>query len=113
MVCSEEGPMAISKRFSDLLKDCQAGKRTGAVVVTVAEASDNLIRFYFHEGRIASISYGTAKDRDCLDIFDCYTPGKATYLDGMKAPSFSTSLPETNEIIERIERTGKQVQTDS
>jgi len=104
--------MAVKKKLADVLRECHTGKRTGAILVSVTEASDNLIRFYFHEGRISGISYGAAKDQDCLDILDCYTPGKATYLDGMKAPSSASSLPETSEIIEKIEQSGKEVQMD-
>lgn len=104
--------MAVHKLFADALQECHAGKKTGALYVSVAEASESLIRFYFQDGKIYSISYGTAKDRECLDILDCYTPGKAVYFDGMKIAAASNNLPGTPEIISLVRNAGKQVQMD-
>jgi hypothetical protein len=104
--------MAVLTMFADVLQEHHTGKKTGALFVSVAEASENLIRFYFQEGTIYSISFGTARDRECLDIIDCYNLGKAVYFDGMKIASSSRNLPETPEIIAAIRAAGKQVQMD-
>ena len=64
------------------------------------------------KGRSASLSYGPIKDRECLDILDCYTLGKAVYFDGMKAPMESANLPKTDVIIAMVKRKGTQIQTD-
>ncbi len=39
--------MATKKLFADVLQGYLAGKKTGALFVSVAEASENLIRFFF------------------------------------------------------------------
>lgn len=105
--------MAVTKLLADVLLDYHSKKKTGALFVSVIEASENLIRVYFQEGRITSLSYGTAKDREFLDILDCYTLGKAVYFDGMKTPAVSANLPATPEIISLVRNSGKQIQMDS
>jgi hypothetical protein len=102
--------MAAAKLFADVLQEFYDGKRTGALFVSAAEASENLIRFYFKEGNISNLSYGTAKDKDCLDILDCYELGKAIYFDGMKAPGAPGDLPPTEEIIANARKSGKMVE---
>lgn len=102
--------MATSQLLADLLQGYSTGKKTGALYVAVAEASENLIRFYFNEGRIYSMSYGPIKGRECLDILDCYNLGKVVYFDGLKTPSTSTDLPGTEDIINMVRNNGKQVQ---
>ncbi len=104
--------MAIQKLFADVLEDCHAGKKTGALFVSVTEASENLIRFYFKEGNIYSVSYGPVKDRECLDILDCYDLGKVVYFDGLKTPAGSPGLPSTEEIIKNARKSGKTVLID-
>lgn len=104
--------MATLKLFADVLQEYHTGKKTGALFVTVAEASENLIRFYFKDGNIYSISYGPAKDKECIEILDCYDLGKIVYFDGLKTPSASSGLPSTGEIINIVRKSGKQVQVD-
>jgi hypothetical protein len=104
--------MVAMKLFSDVLQECHTAKKTGALFVTVAEASENLIRFYFKDGNIYSISYGQAKDKECIEILDCYDLGKVVYFEGLKAPSASPGLPSTGEIIATVRKSGKQVQVD-
>ncbi len=103
--------MAVLKSFADVLQEYCTAKKTGALFVSVAEASENLVRFYFKDGDIYNLSYGPVKDRECLDILECYNLGKAVYFDGMKAPSVSAGLPKTAEIIAKIRNSGKQIQT--
>jgi hypothetical protein len=105
--------MAELKLFADVLQEYCAGKKTGALFVSVAEASENLVRFYFKDGSIYSVSYGPIKGKECLDILDCYSPGKAVFFDGMKAPLASSDLPSTDVIIKTIRKSGKQVQVDA
>lgn len=102
--------MAISQLLADLLQGYSTGKKTGALYVAVAEASENLIRFYFNEGRIYSMSYGPIKGRECLDILDYYNLAKVVYFDGLKTSSVSTDLPGTEDIINMVRKNGKQVQ---
>lgn len=104
--------MAVLKAFSDVLQEFRTKKKTGALYISVAEASENLVRFYFKEGEICNLSYGPVKDRECLDLLDCYSLGKAVYFDGMKAPTESANLPKTDVIIAMIKRKGTQIQTD-
>lgn len=104
--------MAVLKQFSDVLQDCAVKKKTGALFVAVAGQSENLVRFFFKEGDICNLSYGPAKDAECLDILECYDFGKAVYFDGMKPPAVCDKLPPTKEIIARIAKCGKQVMID-
>jgi len=102
--------MAALKLFADVLQEYYAGRKTGALFVSIAEASENLVRFYFKEGTIYSLSYGPVKDKECLDIIDCYNFGKAVYFEGLKAPTISSDLLPTEQIIEIVRKSGKQVQ---
>lgn len=104
--------MGAEKLFADVLQEYYAGKKTGALYVSVAEASENLIRFYFKEGNIYAVSYGPVKDKDCIDILDCYSPGKIVYFDGLKAPNAASNLPPTEEIIKIVRNGGKKVRVD-
>lgn len=102
--------MPALKLFADVLQEYSDAKKTGALFVSVAETSENLIRFYFNDGSIYTVSYGPFKDKDCLDVLDCYSLGKAVYFDGMKALVASKELPKTQDIIANLRRSGKQVQ---
>jgi len=102
--------MAISPLLADLLQGYNTGKKTGALYVAVAEESEYLIRFYFNEGDIYSMSYGPIKGRVCLDILDYYRLGKVVYFEGLKSPTVSTDLPRTEDIIRLVSKNGKQVQ---
>ncbi len=104
--------MTVLRLFADVLQEYYAGKKNGALFVSVAEESENLIRFFFKDGNISAISYGPIKNKECLDILDCYNLGKAIYFDGMKAPLASADLPSTNAIISLIRKSGKQVQVE-
>jgi hypothetical protein len=104
--------MATQKLFADVLQEYHVGKKTGALFVSVSEASENLIRFYFKDGDIYSLSYGPVKDKECLDILDCYDLGKVVYFDGLKTATPSLNLPKTEDIINAVRKSGKQVQID-
>lgn len=104
--------MAALKLFADVLQEYHEAKKTGALFVSVAEASENLVRFYFRDGNIYSMSYGPVKDKECFDILDCYSFGKIVYFDGMKGPQASSDLPPTKDILAMVRKCGKQVQVD-
>lgn len=104
--------MTVLKLFADVLQEYSAGKKNGALFVSVAEESENLIRFFFKDGNISHLSYGPVKGKDCLELLDCYNLGKAIYFDGMNAPLTSSDLPPTNAIIAMVRQSGKQVQME-
>ena len=104
--------MAVLKVFADVLQDFHEKKKNGALYVSVAVASENLIRFYFRDGEIYHLSYGATADRECLDILDCYDLDKAVYFDGMNSAVASSTLPRTRDLISAIRRTGKNVFID-
>lgn len=104
--------MAVLRMFADLLEECHVGRKNGALFVAVATRSDNLIRFYLKDGEVCSLSYGPVKDRECLEMIECYDLGKVVYFEGLKAPNVSMNLPRTEEIIRRIRTTGKRVRLD-
>lgn len=101
--------MAVLKEFADVLSEYHAARKNGALFVSVAAQSENLIRFYFKEGRVYHLSYGSAADRDCLDILDCYDLNKAVYFEGMKSAGSSPGLPATEDLIAMIRKKGKRV----
>jgi hypothetical protein len=88
--------------------------RGGALYLSVGDASENLNRLYFKDVSIYNniFSYEPVKDKECLDILDCYCMGKIIYFGGMKSVRVSSDLPPTDEIIAMIRRIGKQVQVD-
>jgi hypothetical protein len=102
--------MAVLKAFADVLQECHEKRRNGALYVSVAAASDHLIRFFLKDGEVCFLSYGTVKDRECLDILGCYDFGKAVFFDGIKAPGVTPGLPRTKEIIEALRKSGKKVE---
>ncbi len=104
--------MAGSKLLADVLQELNTGKKTGALFISVTEASENLVRFYFREGNIYTVSYGPLKDKECLDILDCYSFNKIIYFEGLKSPQASSDLPSTADIISMIRKGGKEVHTD-
>ena len=101
--------MAVLREFADVLQDFHEKKKNGALFVSVAVTSENLIRFYFRDGEIYHLCYGTTSDRECLDILDCYDLDKAVYFDGMKSAIASSGLPRTRDLITQIRRKGKNV----
>lgn len=101
--------MAALKAFADVLKEFHDAKKNGALFVSVAATSENLVRFYFKDGEICYLSYGPTRDKECLDILDCYDMCKAVYFEGMKPPAISSDLPKTEAIIEKFRKAGKQV----
>lgn len=102
--------MALLKAFADVLQEYRDAKKSGALFVSVAAASENLVRFYLKDGEVCYVSFGPLKDRECYDVLDCYDFGKAVYFDGMKPPAISADLPKTEEMIEKFRKLGKQVQ---
>lgn len=102
--------MAVVKLFADVVEEYYRAKKTGAMFVEIAGRSENLIRFFFKDGNICNLSFGPAKDRECLDVLDCYEFQKVVLFDGMKAPTVCESLPSTQEIIDKMRACGKKVE---
>lgn len=102
--------MAVVKLFADVLEEYHQNKKTGAIFVEIAGKSENLIRFYFKDGNLCNLSFGPMKDRECIDVLDCYDFQKVVLFEGMKAPSVCANLPPTGEIIEKMRACGKKVE---
>ncbi len=104
--------MAAERLFADVLQECHAAKKTGALFVSVSVESENLIRIYFKDGEIVHVSYGPVKDKECTDILDCYDLKKAVFFNDSKAPVAASGLPKTADIIAMFRKSGKKVQMD-
>ncbi len=102
--------MAQERMLGEVMRELHAGKKNGALYVSVVETSEDLIRVYFSNGEIYHLRYGTAIGNDCLDIIEFYDLYSATFFDGIKAPdAVAKGLPSTNDIVARIERLNKKV----
>ena len=102
--------MAPVKRFADLLQELQNGRKSGALYVSIAEKSEDMARFYFRNGDLYHVRYGTAIGNDCLDILEFYTMNSASFYDGIDAPDTpSKDLPATADIIARFRKSGQSV----
>lgn len=102
--------MAVIKLFADVVEEYHQNKKTGAMFVSIAGKSENLVRFFFKDGDICNLSFGPVRDRECIDILDCYDFEKVVLFDGMKAPSVCENLPTTREIIDKMRACGKKVE---
>lgn len=98
--------------LADMLSICHEKRKTGAVYVVVKQSKEYLVRFYFRSGEIYRVSYGPLKGQECLELLDCYDFRNSTYIDGMKAPSATRDIPETEKLISLLRSTGKTVQMD-
>jgi hypothetical protein len=54
--------------LADLLREMHSGKKNGALYISIKEQSEDVARFYFRNGDIYHVRYGSAIGRDCLDI---------------------------------------------
>ncbi|MDH4162163.1 MAG: hypothetical protein OEW15_05665 [Nitrospirota bacterium] len=102
--------MAAMRLFADVLEEYHQSKKTGAMFVEIAGKSENLVRFFFKDGELCNLSFGPAKDRECIDILECYEFQKVVMFDGMKSPVICENLPPTRDIIEKMRACGKQVE---
>jgi hypothetical protein len=110
MAGREDRIMAEERLLADVLRDIQQEQRSGALYISMVETSEDLLRIYFEKGRIYHLQYGSASDRECLDILEYYKFYSSTYFDGIKAPgSPHADLPPTAEIIEKFTRMNKTV----
>ena len=102
--------MAPVKQFADLLQELQNGKKSGALYISIAEKSEDMARFYFRNGDLYHVRYGTAIGNDCLDILEFYTMNSASFYDGIAAPDTpARDLPATTDIIARFRKSGQSV----
>jgi hypothetical protein len=102
--------MARDILFGDLLREMQRDRKTGALYVSIVEMSEDNVRFYFRDGGIYHLRYGTAIGNDCLDILEFYTLGSASFFEGFVAPDKpAADLPRTDDIIARLSRNRQMV----
>ena len=102
--------MATERYFSDILREIYDQKKSGALFVDIYESSEDLMRFYFKNGEIYYLTYGSAVGQDCLDIIEYYTLRNATYFDGVLAPAGSVQAKfPTKKFIEAMKKTFKKV----
>jgi hypothetical protein len=93
--------MATEWRLSEVLQKFHEAKKTGVLYISITAQSENLIRFYFMDGRIKHFLFGASTGDECLDLLDCYDFNKAYFFEGVKAPEIS-NLTQTENIIDRI-----------
>jgi hypothetical protein len=104
--------MARDILLEDLLHEMLRDRKTGALYVSVVEASEDTVRFYFRNGGIYHLRYGSAIGKDCLDIIEFYTLGSASFYEGFVAPDKpAEDLPKTGDIIARLSRNRQMVRS--
>ena len=87
-------------------------RKTGALYVSIAEISEDMVRFYFRNGEIYHLRYGSAIGKDCLDIIEFYTLGSASFYEGFVAPDKpAKNLPKTDDIIAQLSRNRQMVKS--
>lgn len=102
--------MAKERYFSDVLQEIYDGKKSGALFVDIFESSEDLMRFYFKNGEIYYLTYGSAVGQDCMDIIEFYTLRNATYFEGILAPAGSVQMKfSTKKFIEAMKKNYKKV----
>jgi hypothetical protein len=102
--------MAKERLVADLLQHMQRAKKSGAIYISVKEQSEDMARFYFRNGELYHVRYGSAVGRDCLDILHYYVLSSASFFEGVQAPDApAKDLPATDEIIAHFRRTGQLV----
>jgi hypothetical protein len=102
--------MAQVKLFADLLQELRSGKKNGALYISIAEKSEDMARFYFNNGELYHVRYGTAIGNDCLDIMEFYTMKSATFYEGIAAPDTpAKEMPSTDDIISRFRKSGQSI----
>jgi hypothetical protein len=104
--------MARDILFADLLRELQRDRKAGALYVSIVEASEDNVRFYFRDGEIYYLRYGTAIGNDCLDILEFYTLGSASFFEGFEAPGKTVGdIPKTDDIIARLSKNRQMVKS--
>jgi hypothetical protein len=104
--------MARNILFGDLLQEMARDRKTGALYVSIVEASEDMVRFYFRNGEIYHLRYGSAIGKDCLDIIEFYTLGSASFYEGFAAPDKpAENLPKTDDIIAQLSRNRQMVKS--
>jgi len=102
--------MAQVKLFADLLQELRSGKKNGALYISIAEKSEDMARFYFRDGELYHVRYGTAIGNDCLDVMEFYTMNSASFYEGITATDTpAKDLPTTADIIDRFRKSGQSV----
>ncbi len=103
--------MAKERLLADLLQEMRSTKKNGAIYISIRERSEDMARFYFRNGELYHVRYGSAIGRDCLDILQYYVLSGASFFEGIVAPDApAKDLPSTDEIISQFRATGQTVQ---
>ncbi len=102
--------MARERLVADLLQELQLARKDGAVYITVKEQSEDMARFYFRNGELYHLRYGSAVGRDCLDILQYYVLKSALFFEGIVSLDVpAANLPSTRDIIALFRSTGQVV----
>jgi hypothetical protein len=96
--------------FADVLHEFYSKGKTGALFAVVDQNTDHMVRFYFENGLIHHVSFGSLKGKECLEKLDSYEFGMAAFCTGMKPPRVSHSdLPITSHIIATVKNMKKTI----
>lgn len=99
--------------LSEVLNNCRAGKKTGALFV-LAVNSKHLVRFYFQEGEVYSLTHGQLSGNDCLAALIGVNYSTAVFFDRLRTPLASArNMPETSDIIETLRSLGRMVEVST
>ncbi len=102
--------MTKERLVADLLEEMRSAKKNGAIYISIKEQSEDMARFYFRDGELYHVRYGSAIGRDCLDILQYYILSGASFFEGIVAPDApAKDLPSTPEIIALFRKTGQVV----
>jgi len=103
--------MAQEKQAAEVLQDIYAGKKSGALYISIVEQSEDLFRVYFRNGEIYHIRYGSALGKDCLELIEFYTLYSATWFDGISSPgdAKSADLPSMEVVLAELKKQDKKV----
>jgi len=99
--------------LSDVLSQCHAGKKTGALFV-VARNSRHLVRFYFDGGEVYSLAHGLLRGSDCLDLLEDVDYSTAVFFERINPPLVSSrNMPGTSDIIEALRSSGRTIEVNT
>ncbi len=92
------------QKLADVLEEYHRSEKTGVLYISVAMASECLIRLYFRGGEIVHLLFGQAAGNECLQILECYNLDSALFYENVHAKQSSPDIPSTKEIIDCVRR---------
>jgi hypothetical protein len=101
----------LAERFlGEVLRELYRGGKTGALYIDVVEQSEDMIRFFFENGEIYFVRYGTAIGNEVLEIIEYYHLYSATFVQDIMAPGKpARNLPPTKTIIDKLDQLQKKI----